>query len=405
MTADASARQGWLPRLEMPMFLVGLGHCGIHWIAAVFMFLSPYMKEDLGVSTAEIGVFLTIFYIASFAANVPSGTLVDMTGKRVFWQVFSLGVCALALLFVGLTGIYALICVFIAVIGATNMLWHPAAISYLSKAYPAQRGFALSIHAMGAGLGDLAAPVAAGALMTVMTWQDTAMANSLPALAIAAIILFGLKRTDAGKAKEKGMKGGDYFAGMKALVKDRAIMLLCTLAAFRTASQAGLLFFMPFYLKEDLGMAPVIMGMTLAAMQVGGMVATPIAGHMSDSIGRRPIVIGGLWTTTAIIIGLTFVESQVVFVAGIAFLGFFLYAVRPVMHSWMMDLAPANMGGSATSLMFGCQSLATIPVPVIGGLIADNYGLLPVFYCLAGSMLVANILTLLVPKPPAAETA
>jgi MFS family permease len=135
------------------------------------------------------------------------------------------------------------------------------------------------------------------------------------------------------------------------------------------------------------------------------MVATPAAGHLSDRIGRRPIVIGGLWTTTAIIIALTFIESQVVFVAGIAFLGFFLYAARPVMHSWMMDLAPSNMGGSATSLMFGFQSLATIPVPIVGGLIADNYGLLPVFYCLAGSMLIANVLTLLVPKQEAEKAA
>jgi MFS family permease len=405
MTAEASTERGWLPRLEWPMTLVGLGHCGIHWIAAVFMFLAPYMKEDLGVSTAEVAVFWTIFYIASFAANVPSGTLVDMTGKRVFWQVFALGVCAGALFFVGLTGFYFLICALVAVIGATNMLWHPAAISYLSKAYPEQRGFALSIHALGAGLGDLLAPVAAGALMVALTWQETAMANSLPALAIAAVILFGLKRTDAGKAKESGMKGGDYFAGMKELVRNRSIVLLCLLASFRTAAQGGLLFFMPFYLKEDLGMAPVIMGITLAAMQVGGMVATPAAGHLSDRIGRRPIVIGGLWTTTAIIIALTFIESQVVFVAGIAFLGFFLYAARPVMHSWMMDLAPSNMGGSATSLMFGFQSLATIPVPIVGGLIADNYGLLPVFYCLAGSMLIANVLTLLVPKQEAEKAA
>ena len=106
-------------------------------------------------------------------------------------------------------------------------------------------------------------------------------------------------------------------------------------------------------------------------------------------------------SSTAVIIALTFIESPFVFVGGVAVLGFFLYAARPVMHSWMMDMAPSNMGGSATSLMFGFQSLLIIPIPVVGGLIADNYGLLPVFYCLAASMLVANVLTLLVPKSEA----
>ncbi|MEQ8710467.1 MAG: MFS transporter [Rhodospirillales bacterium] len=401
MNIQEQTKTGWLPRLELPMSLVGLGHCGIHWIAAIFLFLAPYMKEELGVTTAEVAVFWSIFYIASFAANLPSGTLVDMTGKRVFWQVFALGVCALALLGVGFTGVYLLICIFVAVIGATNMLWHPAAISYLSKAFPEQRGFALSIHAMGASLGDLLAPVAAGTLMLFMTWQQTAMVNAVPALMVAALLFFGLKRTDAGKPVEKGMKGRDYFSGMKGLLKHRGIMLLCALAAFRSGAQAGLLFFLPFYLKEDLGMSPVIMGVTLAAMQIGGMVATPVAGHLSDKVGRRPIIIGGLWTSTVVIIALTFIESPFVFVAGVAVLGFFLYAARPVMHSWMMDMAPGNMGGSATSLMFGFQSLLIIPIPVIGGLIADNYGLLPVFYCLAASMLVANVLTLLVPKSEA----
>ena len=91
-------------------------------------------------------------------------------------------------------------------------------------------------------------------------------------------------------------------------------------------------------------------------------------------------------------------SSEIVaLVATISVLGFALFAVRPVIHSWMMDLVPASLSGSATSLLFGTQALLSATVPPIGGLIADAYGLSAVFYLLAGTMLVANFLVFLLP--------
>ncbi len=42
--------------------------------------------------------------------------------------------------------------------------------------------------------------------------------------------------------------------------------------------------------------------------------------------------------------------------------------------------------------MFGVQALFGAAVPVLGGLVADQSGLIEVFYMLAGFMLIANIL-------------
>ena len=63
-----------------------------------------------------------------------------------------------------------------------------------------------------------------------------------------------------------------------------------------------------------------------------------------------------------------------------------------------MDLTPAHLGGSATSVMFGFQSTLSILAPVVGGLIADAWGLSAVFYMLAGTVLIANLLVFLLPK-------
>jgi MFS family permease len=134
------------------------------------------------------------------------------------------------------------------------------------------------------------------------------------------------------------------------------------------------------------------------AMQVGGMIAGPIAGIASDRMGRRPVVMAGLTLTTLIIVGITFVGNAAVFVAGISVLGFALFAVRPVIQSWMMDLVPPPLAASGTSLLFGAQSVLSMLTPIVGGFIADAYGLVSVFYFLAATMLVANLAVVFLPK-------
>ena len=191
-----------------------------------------------------------------------------------------------------------------------------------------------------------------------------------------------------------------YFKGLTTLLCDRAVLSLCLVAALRTMTQAGLLAFLPLYLANGLGAGPVMLGLALAAMQSAGVVAAPVAGAWSDRVGRRPIVLAGLTASTVVIVVLMFLGHLATFVVGIAVLGFVLFAVRPVIHSWMMDLTPANLGGSATSLMFGSQAMLATAAPIIGGMIADGWGLGAVFYFLAGGLLAANLALVLLPLVP-----
>ena len=105
------------------------------------------------------------------------------------------------------------------------------------------------------------------------------------------------------------------------------------------------------------------------------------------------------------IIGLTFVENGTVYVVGISLLGFTMFAVRPVIQGWMMDLVPRTMAGSAISLMFSIQAFKSAITPVIGGLIADRYGLQAVFYFLAAVLLLANAVVFFLPKAEARPAA
>jgi MFS family permease len=382
-----------------PVALVGLGHAATHWIAATFYILLPFISRDLGLSYAEAGALVSVFHVAALTANFGSGPVVDMTGRRVLFQILSLVIAAAALAGFGIGGAFLWLAGLVAVIGATNNLWHPAAISYLSARYPNNRGYALSIHALGANLGDAVAPLAAGALLAWLSWPAAAALNAAPVLLVALALGLLLAGDRPGTAHAPaGLGIAEYGRSLVRVMKDRAVLGLCLMAGLRTMAQNGLMVFLPLYLADVLGAGPIAMGVALMAMQGGGIVAAPVAGALSDRIGRRPIVMAGLGLTTLIIAGLTLLGGGPLYVAGVALLGFALYAVRPVVHSWMMDLTPPRMGGSATSLMFGTQAALSTIAPVLGGLVADRWGLPSVFYLLAAIMLAANLAAVLLPN-------
>ncbi len=396
MTATTSPK-----RSQIPIYLIGFGHGATHWVAQTFLILLPAITKDLGLSYFEAGLLVSILHVSAFAANLGSGLIVDVTGRKVIFQVLSLVIGAAALAAFGLTGLYGVLAALVVLIGVTNNLWHPPAIAYIAEHYAPIRGYALAIHATGASVGDMIAPLAAGALLVSYGWGGAAAINAVPVFAVAAlcwIFLMPHDRPTAGVAASR-IGFGDYMAGLMRLVRRRAVIGLCLMAALRSMAQTGLLVFLPLFLFDVLGVSPMVMGLAITGMHLGGVIVSPIAGILSDRIGRRPVVMGGLGASTVLIVALTLIDDQTIFVASVSVLGFALYAVRPVIHAWMMDLAPADIRGSATSLLFGTQSALSVLIPVIGGAVADAYGLRDVFYLIAAIMLLANLAVFALPRP------
>ena len=221
------------------------------------------------------------------------------------------------------------------------------------------------------------------------------MAMSLPVFVALAIVTFALmprEKKPQASGDGRGMNLRDYGRGLGTILRTPAIRNLTLVIAVRGMAQVGVVLFVPLYLVDIMEFSPEAQGTTMMLMQIGGMVASMIAGTMSDRVGRRPVVFAGVTATTVVIIGVTFISHDLLFIAGVSVLGFVLFAVRPVMQGWMMDLTPRELGGSATSVMFGVQALFGAAVPVLGGIVADTWGLIEVFYMLAGFMLIANVM-------------
>jgi sugar phosphate permease len=115
------------------------------------------------------------------------------------------------------------------------------------------------------------------------------------------------------------------------------------------------------------------------------------------------VLTAGLLTTSLLLVALVILRLNFLFIGVLAFLGFFLFSLRPVMFAWTMDLAPKNVSGTVVSALFGIQSLFSSFAPAICGFVADRFGILYSFYFLAATIFVANFLVYMIPDKPLRE--
>jgi MFS family permease len=168
-------------------------------------------------------------------------------------------------------------------------------------------------------------------------------------------------------------------------------------------TQTALLTFLPVYLAHDMGYSPFWVGACLFALQAAGFAAAPVAGHLSDKAGRKNVAISSMACTAVVLVAMALAGGSPLFVALVAVLGFFLYALRPVVQAWMLETTPKNMGGSSIGILFGAQAVGAAAGPLLAGMVADSHGLLATFYFLAVTIVVANLFVLFIPA--AATTA
>src|SRR5688572_21753977 len=391
-----------VPRREWrELWLITIGHGLTHWYPATFYLLLPLIGNELGLSYSQIGLIMTCKYAASAIANVPGGVLVDTVGRKGLLMAVSLFWIGFPYLLIGFTHNYPMLLACIALVGFGNSLWHPTAIPTLGRRYPERKGLVLSVHGMGGNVGDAIAPLVIGAALGFFTWREVVVMNVVPGLVVAALlfVFLGSMRLGAGKAQSETQSFGAYRAGLKDLLRRPALVLLSTGSAFRTMTQSALLTFLPVYLANDMGYSPFWIGACLFALQAAGFAASPVAGHLSDRMGRKQILMSSMLASAVVLAAMAFSGGSPLFIALVAVLGFFLYATRPVVQAWMLEAPPKNMGGSSIGVLFGAQAVGGALGPLLGGLVADRYGLLATFYFLAATIVIANLFVIWVRKP------
>ncbi|HLK83865.1 MAG TPA: MFS transporter [Xanthobacteraceae bacterium] len=402
ITAETAARGSF-----REVWLISAGHMMTHWYPSTFYLLLPLIGNELGLSFSQIGSILTCQFVAGALSNLPGGMAVDAIGRKGLLMAVALSWVGLPYLVMGFSHSYWMLLVCAALVGVGNNLWHPTAIPLLAQSHPERRGLVVSIHAMGGNLGDAIAPLAVGALLTMFSWRDVVVMNVVPGMAASVLLLLLLGR-DGGLDLRDGSTSGSSpgrpqgaalhsLAGVRLLLGNRTVLMLSLGSAVRAMTAMTLLTFLPVFLANEMGYSPAWVGGSLFALQAAGFAAAPISGHLSDRMGRRNIIMTSMAMSGVVLLFMAFAGRSPAFALFVAFLGFFLFAIRAVLQAWLLDATPRELGGTSIGILFGAQAVGAAVGPLIGGVIADHYGIIATFYYLAATIVVANMFILFTP--------
>lgn len=387
------------------VWLISAGHGLTHWYPATFYLLLPLIGKELNLSYTEIGLIMTVLHLAGSLSNIPGGIVVDMIGKKGYLLATSLFWVGFPYALMSFTYSYWMLLVCVTLVGIANNLWHPASIPTLAHRYPERKGLVLSFHAMGGSVGEAIAPTVIGALLAWYGWRTVVVINVIPGLVMSALVLIFLGAFSVAKETHDKHTGGlaKYLRDFGSLLTNKTMMLIAISSAFRVMTQAGLLTFLPVYLAYELNYSPFIVGLYMTLIQVAGFLSGPVGGHLSDTMGRKRVIMSSMMLTAVVLVGMVFAGRSSLFVLFIALAGFFLYATRPVLQAWVMDATPKNLAGSAVGLQFGISGMGSAIAPGVCGMIADAYGIFSAFYFLAGVIVFANLLIFLMPDTAAKQ--
>jgi MFS family permease len=404
--AEAAVPLTW--REQSVVWLISGGHGVTHYMHTIVVVLSPILRVQFDLSYTQLGLFYTIYTSGNFIAAVVGGPLGDLTGRRQLLQVVSMIMLSLAVLLFGFIAEYVWLCTVAVLISFASQLWHPAAIPYLATRFNDHRGYVMSIHGMSSNLGDVLVTLVVPAMISgnylimqvaPMPWRDVVLINAIPGLLILPfLVVMAMKEKAVAAGGGSGLDLKTYFAGIRVQLKNRTVLGIGLIAGLRTTAQSGSRNFLPVYLVDQFQWSLTQAGIALLLLNLGGSFGAIPAGMASDKYGRRKVMMWAIALATVFILLLPFLQNELYIVFGICLVGFSIYATRPVLLSWMMDVVPGNFRGTATSLMFGAQSVFSVPNMVITGIIADTFGISTIFYYFAFMLLLANVVAFFLPK-------
>jgi len=234
------------------------------------------LREDIAISTFQLGAIIALFYLVSTIGSIPAGGLVDRLGwpRGVWLATLHLTLPLLVLATLARTA-WHVAAIFV-VAGLGNAVAQPAANLAIIRGVSIERqGIAFGIKQASIPAGSLAAGAAVPLIALRSSWQWAVVVPVLIFLALAAGTPFrGFEHRERPAREPVG-----------ALLREPALLSL-TAANFGSAMAVNPLF--AFFVESSVarGIGPGTAGTLLAAGSGMGLVSRLLVGWASD---RYPV--------------------------------------------------------------------------------------------------------------------
>jgi len=312
---SAAAADQAAPRW-LPWAIWGLGALfffyGFFQRLAPSVMIDPLMR-DLELDGAQVGNLSAFYFYAYAGMQIPIGLMIDRFGPRRLMTAGAL-TCAIGSASFALADTAALAFVGRFLVGFGAGFSFVSAITLAARWFEPRRFAQFTGLTMAAGmLGGFLAQAPLAALVDSIGWRTALLASSAAGLLLAAALWLLVRDWPPGRAQVVSPGGG--FRGLlrslaRVLTRSQNI-LICLVAAALTAPMlafAGL--WGVAWLMHTQGLARAEAGATTSILLAGWAIGSPIAGWLSDRIGRRkPVLQAGCLLALAGMAPLLYIDA------------------------------------------------------------------------------------------------
>ncbi|MCH2316245.1 MAG: MFS transporter [SAR202 cluster bacterium] len=179
---------------------------------------------------------------------------------------------------------------------------------------------------------------------------------------------------------------------IKRLLQNRVLWPITLIKGLRGMALVALLTFLPLYLANDVGLSAFVRAAYIGLLIAIGIVAKPVAGYLSDKLGRKQILAPGLLWSGAIMLLLIFFGEGVVLPVLIALLGLFVYPDQPILTAAFLDLVDDEVVSTALGIASFVGFLLSALTPMVVGALYEFVGVSAALYYIGSLFFVAAIL-------------
>jgi len=384
---------------------LAVGHVGFHWILQSFVVVVPEIQQTFGLNGVGVGGIQAVRELTSGLVTLPGGVVVGLVRR---WWAWLLAACVaasgLGSLLMGVSPVYPLLLFGVAVVSVSHSLWHLPAAASISHHFASRRGAMLSFHGVGGSVGDVAGPLITGVLLLVMGWRGILSIYAIGPIFMAFIAVWVFKGIGGVKENEAPSAGlAERLAMTKDLVKSPLLRGLTIVRGLRSMALAAIVTLVALYLGNDLELGVFNRGFHISLLIAVGLLAKPVAGTISDKLGRKQVLVPGLTWSCAIALLMVVFDDGVSLTVTIVLLGMFLYPDQPILTAALFDVLDREEATIGLGVVSFASFLMAAISPLIAGALYEILGFQAGLYYVAGLFALAAVVLALLPLTKPAE--
>jgi FSR family fosmidomycin resistance protein-like MFS transporter len=341
-------------------------------IFALLIPLLPAIKDNLGLTYAEVGLLRATHSGATAVLQVPAGFLAEYFGE--FWMLVTGNLWASAgLIGMGLSNGFWLLFIFAIIGGLGGGTQHPLASSMVSRAYnDSGRSAAVGTVNFSGDLGKMIAPALGGILLITFGWGSTMLYIGAAGIFLMLVTSAFNRNLNMGRPKLNAttLPSGDP---LEESPQNKAFISLSFIGALDNATRTGVLVFLPFILVGH-GMGTGEISTALFLLFSGGAAGKYVCGWLDGKIGTVNII----WITkgmTAVFVVLSLYTPYLFIWPLVLVMGVGLNGTSSALYATVAKFVPTGRRARYYGFFYTTNEIGTIGAPLLYGFVADVFGL------------------------------